>query len=99
MARGMKFGKDGLNERFVARLAGADEIVERQVDALCELLPKDCEVVAILLRRLAFALSRLLDFLAMLIQAGQKEHFGAEAALGTSDDVGQDFLVSMAEVR
>ena len=41
----------------------------------------------------------LFDFLAVFIEAGEEEDFFAEALVGACDDVGDDFLVGMAEVR
>ncbi len=46
-----------------------------------------------------FGLRRLLDFLAVFVEAGQEKNFLTQAAPCARDDVGNDLLISMAEVR
>ncbi len=69
----MKLGEDGLNKFFVARFGRADKIVIRQFQFFCERLPIRREFIAINLRRFAFGLRGLLDFLAVFVQTGQKK--------------------------
>ena len=62
-------------------------------------LPVRRQRVAIILRIFSFRLRRLLHFLAVLVEAGQKKNLLPEAAPGAGDDVGDDLLVGVAEVR
>ena len=83
----------------MARLGGADEIVVGQFQLLGERLPVGRQFVAVGLRRFAFRQRRLLDLLAVLVEAGQEEDLLPQAAPRPRDDVGDDLLVGMAEMR
>ena len=50
-------------------------------------------------RRDALFGSRLLHFLAVLIDAGQKKNFLAFEPMIARDDIGQNFLVGVTDVR
>ena len=78
---------------------GADEIVVGQFQFFGERLPVRGELVAICLRVFLLGLRRLLDFLAVLVEAGQEKNFLSQAAPRPRDDVGNDLLIGMAEVR
>ena len=80
LARGVKFGKDLLNERLVARVGGADKIVVGQLQFFRERLPVGGECVAIFRRAFLLRLGRLLNFLAVFIQPGQEKDLPAQAA-------------------
>ncbi len=83
----------------MARLGGADKIVVRQLQFFGERLPVRRERVAIFLRIFFLRLRGLLDFLAVFIEAGQKKNFLSQAAPRARDDIRDDFLVSVAEMR
>ena len=99
MAGVVDLGEAGLDEFLVARLRGADEIVVGQLQFFGKRLPVRRELVAISLRRFAFGQGGLLDLLAVFVQAGQEKNFLPEAAPRPRDDVGDDLLVGMAEMR
>src|SRR5450756_1353970 len=99
MAGGVELCERGLYVFLVARLRGAHEIVIRQFQLLDERLPVGGEGVAIFLRIFFLRQGGLLDLLAVLVKAGEKKHFLAQAAACAGDDIGNDFLVGMAEVR
>ena len=99
MAGGVELGERGLDEFLVARLGGADEIVVGQFQFFGERLPVRRELVAIGLRGFAFGDGGLLDLLAVLVEAGQEKNLLAQAAPRPRDDVGDDLLVGMAEMR
>ena len=98
MAGVVQPGKNCLHAGPVARLGGADEIVMGQLQLFGERLPVRREAVAVGLRILLVGLRRLLDFLAMLVQAGQEKNLLAQAAPGAGEDVGDDLLVGVPEV-
>ena len=62
-----------------------DELFRNRIDELLRLHP--------------FALRRLLDFLAMLINPGQKENFVTLQLVKSREDVGQHLLVGMTDMR
>ena len=99
MAGGIQLGERGLHEFLVARLGGADEIVIGEFEFFGECLPVGGERIAIGLRIFFIGLRGLLDFLAVFVEPGEEEDFLAEAAAGAGDDVGDDLLVGVAEVR
>ena len=82
-----------------AGIGGADKIVVGQLQFFGERPPVRRQFVTILLRRFALGDSRLLNLLAVFIQTGQEKNIQAETAARPRDDVGDDFLVGMAEVR
>src|ERR1019366_5317578 len=82
MAGGVELRERGLDKFLVARLRGANEVVIRQLQFFGERLPVCREFVAVFLRTFFLCLRRLLDFLAVLVEAGQKKNLLAEAAPG-----------------
>ena len=56
-------------------------------------------IIAICLWRFALSDSSLLNFLPMLIQAGQEKYFLSEASSRAGNHISNDFLVSMAQMR
>src|ERR1039458_7519168 len=99
MAGGVELRERGLDKFLVARLRGADEVVIRQLQFFGDRLPVRRERVAVFLRIFLLCLRRLLDLLAVLVEAGQKKNLLAQAAPRAGDDVGDDFFVGMAEMR
>ena len=83
----------------MARLGGADKIVIRQLQFFYKRLPVGGERIAIFLRIFLLRERRLLDFLAVFVEAGQKKNFLSQAAPCAGDDIGDDFFVGVAEVR
>ena len=83
----------------MTRLRGADEIIIRQLQFFHEGLPVGGESIAVFLRILFLGLRGLLDFLTVLVQTGQKENFLTKAPPRPRDDVGNDLLVGVAEMR
>ena len=69
-----------LHEFLVARLRGADKIVVGQLQFFGERLPVRRERVAVSLRVFPLGMRGLLDFLAVLVEAGQEKNLLAEAA-------------------
>ena len=80
-------------------LRGADEIIVGQPEPGGEGHPVRGQLIAILLRHFVLGESSLLDFLAVLVEAGEEENFFAEQPVRARDDVGDDLLVGVAEVR
>ena len=89
----------GLDDCLVSRVGGADKIVVGQFQFFGECLPIRRQLVAISLGRFAFGLRGLLDLLAVFVEAGQEKSFLTEAAARPRDDIGDDFLVGVAEMR
>ena len=77
---GMELGENRLHHLLMPRLGGADEIVVGQLQLRGKGLPHRSQLIAIGLRTLALGHCRLLDFLAVLIQAGQEERLLPQAA-------------------
>jgi len=92
-------GEDGLNDLLMAGLGGADEIVVGKVQFCGEGLPDGGQFVAIDARGFAFGQCGLLDLLPVLVQAGQEIGVRPQAAPRPGDNVGDDLLVSVAQVR
>ena len=80
MPVGVHFGQAGLNDFFVPRIGGANEVIVGQTQGGGEGFPIFGQLIAIGLRVLALGLGGLLDFLAMLVEAGQEENFLPETA-------------------
>src|SRR6266498_820345 len=99
MAAGVESGQDPLHRRRVARFGRSDEVVVSQAEFRGEALPILRQFIAIRLRVLIQLLGSLLHLLAVLIQAGQKKNFLVQAAMSAGHDVGQNLLVSMAQMR
>ncbi len=99
MACGLELGQRRLHVFFVPRLGGADEIIIRQVERLRERHPVGRKRVAISLRVLLFRQGRLLHFLAVLVEAREKEDLLTQAAPRPCDDVGNNLLVGMPQMR
>ena len=99
MALVLELAQNGLQHRFVARLGSADEVVIGEIQLLRKGLPGDGQFIAIFLRLAAAVQRRLLDFLPVFVEAGQKKHRLTEASAGAGYHVGENFFVGMAEVR
>jgi hypothetical protein len=99
MAGGVEFGERSLHKFLVAGLGGADEIVVGQLEFPGEGLPVGGEGVAVFLRVLLFGLRGLLDLLTVFVQAREEEDFLPEAAARPGDDVRDDFLVGVPDMR
>ena len=95
----MQFRQGRLDKFLVARFGRADEIIIRQLQLFGEGLPVRREPIAVSLRGFPLGDGRLLDFLAVFVEAGQEKHFLTEAASRARDDIGDDFLVSVTEMR
>ncbi len=63
-----------LDKLLVARVGGADEVTVRQFQPGGESFPDPRQFITISLRVLALRLGDLLDFLAVLVQAGEEEN-------------------------
>ena len=83
----------------MARFRGADKVVVGKIQFFGERLPDGGQLVAVGLRLFPVVQGGLLDFLAVFIEAGQKKNLLAQAAASAGDDVRDDFLVGVAEVR
>ena len=70
-----------------------------EVEFCGKVFPALGHFIAIGLGRLALGGGDLPDFLAVFIQAGEKENLLAEAATGPGDGVGDDVFVRVAQVR
>ena len=99
MSGGVELGENRLHDFLVARFGGADEIVVGQAQFRGERLPTDGQFIAVGLRGFALGVGGLLDFLAMLVEAGQEKNLLAERAAGAGDDVRDDLFVGVAEMR
>ncbi len=77
----VEFGQNRLHKFLVARIGGADKIVIRQFQFFGERQPVRRERVAVFLRIFFLGERGLLDFLAVLVEAGQEKNFPAEAAI------------------
>ena len=88
-----------LHERLVSGGRSAHEVRVGQVQSPGERLPDRGELVAVHLRILALGLGCGLHLLAVFIEAGQVKHLLPETAMRPGDDVGDDFLVGVTEVR
>ena len=87
------------HHRLMAGVRGAHEVVIGNAELLDERLPILRQPVAIRLGILPGGLGGLLDFLAMLIQAGQVKDLLAKTPARARDHVGDHLLVSMPEMR
>ena len=96
---GMELREDGLDNFLVARLRGADEVVVREAELGDEGLPAHGQLIAIGLRGFAVGLRGLLDLLPVFIETGEEEDLLAQRATAPGDDIRDDLLVGMAEVR
>ena len=96
---GMKFGQNSLHDFFMARFGRADEVIIGQLERGRKLLPNRGQFIAISLWGLALGHRRLLDFLAVLVQAGQKKRLLPEAAPGPRNHIRHNHLVRVAQVR
>src|SRR6185436_7954956 len=83
----------------MARLGGADEIVLGKIQFGGKRLPEEGEIVAVGLRLLAFRHCGLLNFLSVLVEAGQEKRLLSETAPGAGDYVRNDLFVRMTQVR
>ena len=72
-ASAMRF-QSSLTDAIVARFGRADEVVRRAAEIGVHLLEELRHLVDKLARRLALLRGRLLDFLAVLVGAGQEQH-------------------------
>ena len=88
-----------LHESLVSSGRSPHEVRVGQVQPPGERFPDRGELVAVHLWILAFGLGRRLHLLAVLIEAGQVKHLLPETAMCPGDDVGDDFLVGVTEVR
>jgi hypothetical protein len=95
----MELGEDLLNDLFVARLGRAHKIVIRAAEPGDKGLPAGGQFVAIRLGSFSFGYGSLLNFLTVLVQASQEEGFLPKASMSSRDDIGNHFLVGMAQVR
>ena len=98
MAGSVELRKNRLNDRFVALLGSADEIVVGKLEACGEAFPIARQVVAVLLRIFAFRLGSLLDLLAVFIEASEEERLATESGFDAGDDIRNDLFVGMPEV-
>jgi hypothetical protein len=99
MSGGVQLCERGLDKFFVSRLCGADKIVIRQFEFFSKRLPVVREGIAIFLRIFFLRLRRLLDFLAVFVEAGQEKNFLSETAPRARDDIGDDLFVGVAKMR
>ena len=95
----MQFGEYRLHHFLMPRFGGADEIVVGQLQFGGKRLPDGRQIIAIRLRAFPFGHRRLLDFLAMFVQAGQEERLLAQAAMRPCNHISNNLLVGVAEVR
>src|SRR3954462_13265226 len=98
MPSGMKLRQRGLDDFFMARFGGANEIIDREVELLDERAPIFGESIAIFLRRFAVAKRGLLDFLAMFIEASEKENVIAQTALAAGNHIRDDLFIGMPQM-
>ena len=89
---------DLLDALAVARVGGADEEVDRGVDARHQVLEARGVAIGELLRADALALGLLGDRLAVLVGAGEEEDLLAALAHVAGEDVGADRRVRVPEV-
>ena len=90
---------DRLDRRLVARLCGADEVVEREVERRPHLAELLLHAIAVLERVLAEVASAAEDVLRVLVVAHHEVRVDPAQALVSGDDVGGDLLVRRAEMR
>ena len=88
-----------LHHRLVAGFGGPDVVVVRDVQQAEHLLENRGHLVDQRLGLDLALLGRLLDLLAVFIEAGQEVHVVAQHAVVTRQDVREDLFVGMAEVR
>ena len=91
--------EDLLHDLFVVRVGCADELVVRAVHKVPNPADFPGNLVHICLGRNAFFFGLVLDFLAMLVGAGQKEHVLADQPLEAGDCVCQNNLIGVADMR
>src|SRR5712691_3941678 len=82
MAFNMKLRQNGLDYLLMARIGGANKVIISELEPRRKGFPDLGEVIAIGLGRLSFANGGLLNFLAVLIEASQKECFLTQAPVG-----------------
>lgn len=99
MAARLQFAEDRLHDLLVAQFGGADKIVDREIELLGKNPPVRSQFIAISLRLFSFFQRGLLDLLAVFIQSRQEKHVVAEAAVRARDDIRDDLLVGVAEMR
>ena len=90
---------DRLRGPIMARLGGADEIVVGAVQPLDHGAETRHVAIQQVLRRQTIPRRRLLDLLAVLVGAGEKEHVIAVEALKARDGIGRDHLIGVADMR
>jgi hypothetical protein len=84
---------------FVARLGGADEVVEGEAHAPPGLAEGGGDLVGELLRRDARGGGAALDLLAVLVGSGEEEGVVAQQAVAAGEHVRDDGGVGVADVR
>ena len=94
----MQVGEDFLDAGFVARVGGGGPSIVGDVEPFPEGEEFAGDVVGVLLRFDAFFFSGFLDFLPMLIHAGEEVDFFAHHAVPACEDVREDFFVGVPDV-
>ena len=88
-----------LHALLVPIFGSADEVIVRNPHPLPQVPELGGDFIRVLLRSLAGSLRCALDFLTVLVGAGEEESFRAQHALPTSDRVAGDCCVGVADVR
>ena len=99
MPFGMEPGEKPLHDFLMPRFGGANKIIIGQFQFCREGFPTRRQVVAIGLRGFPFGEGCLLDFLTVLIQAGQEESLLSQAPARSRNHVCDKLFVSVAQVR
>ena len=99
IALGIDAAENLLHDLFMTRLGRANEIIIRYIQAFPEVLETGYNAVNILDRRNALFLRLALDFLSMLITAGQKEYIITSQTLETCNGVRYSCTIGMPDMQ
>lgn len=99
VAIGFNASKELLNNRAVTWIGGADEAVVADAPIAPVALEFSADPIAVLLRGNAGIGGGALNFLPMLITAGDEHHIGSTQALETCEGVNRQSCVNAADVR